>query len=104
MTPLIALFLRNAAFGFLMAIGAVAAILHFDIAGLGGLMLGSSTGVMAAGILTFFLGLTFGSVQIGIAVMNLGDDTMSGPGERQHLHDTGLRPIPVRVAAERRRR
>ncbi len=102
MPPFLTLFLRNALIGFGIAVAMVAGILIFDVAGLGGLMLGSAAGMMGAAMLTFFLGLTFGSVQIGIAVMAMAEDTApKGKGPRIGPDPV---PVPVRVTAKDKRR
>lgn len=79
--PLVALLIRNAALGFCLAIVFVAAMLLADVGGLGTLVAHSPDGPIAVFALTFATGLTFGSVQMGIAIMQLGneDDEASGP-------------------------
>lgn len=83
--PLVRLLARNAAFGFAVAIVFVGAMLLLDINGLGTLILHSPDGIIATFALTFATGLTFGSVQMGIAIMQLADadadDGPAGPGE-----------------------
>ena len=77
----------------------VAAVLWADPGGVGSLIL-KHGGAPVVAMLWFFSGLTFGSVQIGTAVM-LQDGRGDAPrgGHRQRL-----RPIPVRVAAPARLR
>lgn len=71
MPGLVKFLLRHAAFGFAMGAVFSAAVLYFDIAGIGTLIITAEPGiaVLAAALQTFFLGLTFGSVQMGIALM-----------------------------------
>lgn len=64
---------RHAAFGFVIAIIAVALMMITDFATLRTLMLASDVGLLALFLLTFFLGLTLASVQMGIAVIMLAD-------------------------------
>jgi hypothetical protein len=59
----------HAAIGFGIATLFVAAILAFDFNGLGHLLAPARQGVLPLGLLWLFSGLTFGSVQIGVAVM-----------------------------------
>ncbi len=65
--------LRHAIVGFGAAIAAVAAIMALDLGGLRTLMFNSDAPFLALFILTFFMGLTFGSVQMGIAIMSETD-------------------------------
>ncbi|PWR25919.1 hypothetical protein [Zavarzinia aquatilis] len=96
--PLVRLLARNAAFGFLVAICFVAAMLLLDINGLGTLILHSPDGIIATFALTFATGLTFGGVQMGIAIMQLADDDADegaadpgGGSGRGHRDDTFYR-------------
>ncbi len=72
----------------------VAAVLWADPGGVGTLIL-KHGGIPVIAMLWFFSGLTFGSVQIGTAVMlqDRPDDTPRG-GHRQRLR---FAPVPVRV-------
>lgn len=102
MPPLIALFLRNAVIGFALAAVFVAGLVVFDVAGLGALLTKSLAGLFGMGVLTFFLGLTFGSVQIGIAVMALGNQDHPGSGHRlwfRRQPQPEAEAIPLRVRA-----
>ena len=63
---------RHALSGFAAAFVFVGLLLGFNVAGLRGLVLNSSSGLLAGAALTFVLCLTFGSVQMGIAIMGLG--------------------------------
>lgn len=64
---------RHAALGFVIAIVAVTLMMITDFANLRSLMLASDVGLLALFLLTFFLGLTLASVQMGIAVIMLAD-------------------------------
>ncbi|MEL6965619.1 MAG: hypothetical protein AAFO01_22925 [Pseudomonadota bacterium] len=74
MPKLIALLLRHAAFGFLIALVVVTLMMITDFANLRTLITESDKGVLALVLLTFFLGLTIASVQMGIAVIRLRGD------------------------------
>ncbi|MCW8914730.1 MAG: hypothetical protein OQK24_02620 [Magnetovibrio sp.] len=80
---LVKFLLKNAAIGFGLAVVFVAALMIFDVNGLRTLIWASDIWLLALFILTFFTGLTFGSVQIGVAVMLLG--------ENENDHDDGPR-------------
>ncbi|SON55473.1 hypothetical protein HDIA_1932 [Hartmannibacter diazotrophicus] len=72
--PLLVRFLaRHALIGFGIAIAFVTTILMLDIGGLGALVTSSPSGCLAAVVLTFAIGLTFSSVQMGFAIMFLAD-------------------------------
>lgn len=87
--------------GFGLAAVFVAAVLWADPGGVGTLILAHG-GVPVIALLWFFTGLTFGSVQIGTAVMLLDrqDDAPRG-GRRQRLPAVPV-PVPVPVRAPRR--
>lgn len=74
MPKLVKFLLINAAIGFVLALGFVALLMVLDVNGLRTLIWGSDSRYLALFILTFFTGLTFGSVQISVAVMLLGQD------------------------------
>ncbi|CAH0298668.1 hypothetical protein [Roseomonas sp. CECT 9278] len=84
--------------GFGLAAMFVGAVLWADPGGVGRLILREG-GAPVVALLWFFTGLTFGSVQIGAAVMLLGgqDDAPRG-GRRQRLPPA---LVPVRLAARR---
>ncbi len=89
MPKLVKLYLTSVAIGFGLGAVFVAMLLWFDIAGLGHLVLTSSTGWVAGLMLWMFNGIVFGAVQFGIAVMRLGKDDDHPP--------RGGRLIPIRV-------
>ncbi len=54
--------------------GFVAGLLALDIGGLAGLIFGSDEPALALALLLFGTAITFGSVAMGGAIMNLGGD------------------------------
>ena len=66
--------LLHGAIGFGIAAAFVALLVGTDTAGLGTLLCDAESHPLPALLLWFFCGLTFGSVQIGAAVMLLGED------------------------------
>ncbi|MEM8950840.1 MAG: hypothetical protein AAGA21_24375 [Pseudomonadota bacterium] len=74
MPKLVRFLLRHAAFGFLIALIAVILMMMTNFANLRTLIVDSEVGLLALFLLTFFLGLTLASVQMGIAVIMLKDD------------------------------
>jgi hypothetical protein len=101
-TPkLVRFLLCHAAVGFGLAAVFVGGFLLADPHGAGGVLLGAAGHWWPAVVLWFFVGLTFGSVQIGAATMLLGepkDRPRRGGGTRV----TGLVPLPIPVRARRR--
>lgn len=98
--PMIRFMAAHGAIGFLIAGVFMAGLLAADPGGMRYLLLSSAGSAWPALVLWFFLGLTFGSVQTGVAIMLLArdDDTPRG-GHRMRLV-----PIPVKVPAGRRPR
>ena len=93
MPKLVRLYIVNVAIGFALSGLFLAVLLALDVAGLRGLILGSSSGWLAGVMIFMFSGSIFAGVQFGIAVMGMADkdDTPRG-GLRQHAA-----PVPVRV-------
>lgn len=108
MTPLTRFLALHALIGFGVA-GLFAGMLFgLDVAGLGSLILQSQAGVLAAGALTFLLCLTFGSVQMGMAVMQLGADDKTRGSRQKLLTDlagdnltAAPHLVPVRIRSRR---
>ncbi|MEZ5931221.1 MAG: hypothetical protein R3F54_04620 [Alphaproteobacteria bacterium] len=83
MPKLVTYLAGHAALGFAIAIAAVGLMMITDFAQLRTLIIGSDMMVLSLFLLTFFLGLTLASVQMGIAVILLRDDRPGrggGPG------------------------
>ncbi len=109
--PLVRLLARNAALGFMVAIVFVGAMLLLDINGLGTLILHSPDGIIATFALTFATGLTFGGVQMAIAIMQLAEgeqdmtsppDDGDGPRQRRHGLDQWWAEaalLPIRISS-----
>lgn len=93
MPKLIRLYIQSIVIGFALSVVFLGALVWMDVAGLQHLILGSSSGFVAAAMMIVFNGIIFSGVQFAIAVARLAedDDTPRG-GLRQHLT-----PIPVRV-------
>ena len=91
------LYLRHCAIGFALSAVFVGLILWYDVVGLGGLIMGSDIGILAAFLLWFFHGTVFGSVQFAIVVMFMADNDNDETPRRGLL-------IPVRIATKAKRR
>lgn len=94
----IKLILRHAAYGGVIAVAFVAALLWFNVANLWHLVTHTSEGPLALVVMTILFWITFGSVQIGIRIMMMGDDEDKGGGKR--MPEPLAIPIPVRVERE----
>jgi membrane glycosyltransferase len=100
--PTLVLFLaRHALVGFALAVVFVGALLAFDVARLGTLVWGSPSGLFAVAALTFAVGLTFASAQMGFAIMLLGEETGGGRGGGRAARVLSRRalllvPVPAR--------
>lgn len=103
MPHLVHFLLRHALIGFALAIVFVGLLLALDVARLGSLILASPTGVIAAFVLTFSIGVTFASVQMGFAVMLLSE-TDTGPRGGRGKPIPALRPAFARLFCVRGRK
>ena len=102
MPYLVRFLLGHAAIGVAVAVVTVTAIVTLDIAGLGTLAAGSEDGMLALFLLTFFLGLTFGSAQMGFAVMRRRPS--GGGGGSARLHPPGpWYAVPARATVRAKR-
>lgn len=99
---LVVFLVHHAIVGFGLAIGYVALLLLNDVGNIASLVARDpQTGYLAVGLLTFFTGLTFGSVQMGFAVMLMVFDD-----DKPHKGGSVLAPMrampqlaPVRAKA-----
>ena len=74
MPRLVTFLIGHAALGFAIALAAVTLMMITNVANLRTLIIESEVGLLALCLLTFFLGLTLASAQMGIAVIMLKDD------------------------------
>lgn len=79
MPKLLQFLLVHAVIGFGVAGLFVSALILLDIGGFATLVSRSDIAPLAVSVLTFFLGLTFASVQMGVAVMLLPKENDPGP-------------------------
>lgn len=83
MPSLVRFVLTHAAIGFAIAVGFVGAILALDVFGLGRMVRATEGGWVAAAALTFLMGVTFASAQIGFAVFSLREREDGAPPPRR---------------------
>lgn len=105
MPRLVVFLARHAAIGFAVAAVFVGALVALDVYGIGSLLHASADGALALAILTFAVGLTFASAQMGFAVMLMTDRQEGGRGGRRAVLRLPAQPVlqPVRVVARRGR-
>lgn len=105
MPRLVVFLARHAAIGFAVAAAFVGALVALDVYGIGSLIHGHADGTLALAILTFAVGLTFASAQMGFAVMLMSERLDGGRGGRRAELRLPARPVlqPVRVVARRNR-
>jgi len=112
MPELVRLYIRSVAIGFAVAVVFTGGLLWQDVAGLGGLVLGSDIGWLAALLLVFFNGILFAAVQFGLAVMAMADrgGEDGGHGAREPVPYPVPKPVtwpelvPAPVQPRHRRR
>lgn len=92
--------LKHALFGYAAALVFVTLFLALDLGGLASLMRSSEFGLLAMALLFFFTGLTFASLQMGIAVMSLRPEQKENDGGPA---GSAVDAVPARVAARLRR-
>ncbi|WGV16502.1 hypothetical protein [Fuscovulum ytuae] len=97
MPKLVRLYIQSIAVGFALSVLFLGALLWLDIGGLGGLILGSSTGFVAAAMLIVFNGIIFSGAQFAYVIMRMADHDDGPRGGRA----VRLEPIPVKVAAQK---
>lgn len=100
MPKLIRLYIKSVAIGFALSAAFLALLLWADVAGLRHLVLGTSSGGIAAAVLFVMNGIVFASVQFAIAIMRLADDD-EGPKGGLRAPQT-FRLAPVKLAAKAR--
>lgn len=87
--------LRHALIGAIAAISFVALLLWFNVMNLWHLVTHSEAGILALGVMTVFFIITFASVQMGIAVMALGEED-DDEGPRGNVPELAVVPVDVR--------
>lgn len=98
MPKLVALYIRSVAIGFAISAAFLAVLFGLNVAGLRGLLMGSSSGWIAAVMLFMSNGIVFSGVQFGIAVMKLAEPP-EGPRGGTKAPVTPLTLTPVRLTS-----
>lgn len=97
MPKLVRLYIQSIAVGLALSVLFLGALIWLDIGGLGGLILGSSTGLVAAAMLIVFNGVIFAGAQFAYVIMRIADHGDGPRGGR------AIRLEPVRVKVEARK-
>ncbi|MBJ3778347.1 hypothetical protein [Acuticoccus mangrovi] len=97
-THLVRFLLKNAAIGVGIAVLTVGLMVAFDFLNLRTLVSANDAGPLALCVMTVFFAITFGSVQMGIAVMLTADNGDRHEGRRACPE---ARLVPVRAVAAR---
>lgn len=97
MPKLVRLYIQSIAVGFALSVLFLGALIWLDIGGLGGLILGSSTGFVAGAMLIVFNGIIFAGAQFAYVIMRMADPDEGPRGGRP------VRLEPVRVKVEARK-
>jgi hypothetical protein len=105
MPKLVALYIRSVAIGFAISAAFLVALVGLNVAGLRGLILGSSSGWIAAVMLFMSNGIIFAGVQFAIAVMKLAEPP-EGPrgGTKAPVTLIALSPVALQSRIPPRRR
>jgi hypothetical protein len=100
MPKLIRLYIMSVTIGFGLSSAFLALLVGFNVAGLGHLVLHTSSGGVAAVMLFVMNGIIFAGVQFAIAIMRLADDDTAPKGGLRA--PIVLRPAAVQVVAKPR--
>ncbi|HMO08266.1 MAG TPA: hypothetical protein PKD10_11560 [Paracoccaceae bacterium] len=107
MPQLVRLYIHSVLVGLAAAAAFTAALIAFDVAGIGGLIWRSDMGFVAVAMLVLFNTVVFSGVQFGIRVMAMAEERNEGgggPGASITEHDARAVPVPVHVNAGPSRR
>jgi len=88
--------LRHAGVGVLVALTFTGLILYFNVANIWHLVTHTAEGPIALAVFVVLCSITFGSVQIGLRIMSMGQDDDTPKGGRRDMSQAQLRPIPIR--------
>lgn len=95
MPDYIKLILRHAAYGGIIAVAFVGGLLWMNVGNLWHLVTHTSEGPLALVVMVLLCWITFGSVQIGVRIMMMGEDDDQGGGRR--APERLAVPVPVRA-------
>lgn len=94
MPKLVRLYIQSIAVGFVLSVLFLGVLVGMDVAGLRGLILGSSSGLVAAAMLVVFNGIIFSGAQFAYVIFRMAEDDDAPRGGRRVRQEL----VPVRVA------
>jgi len=102
MPELVRLYIRSVFVGFGVSAVFTAALVWWDVAGIGHLILGSDIGWIAAAMMVVFNGIVFAAVQFAVKIMSMGQDD-EGPRGGHGARNAVLIPVTVEIKPRQRR-
>ena len=102
MPELVRLYIRSVAVGFGVSAVFTGALVWWDVAGIGHLILGSDIGWLAAALMVVFNGIVFSAVQFAVRIMGMAEED-EGPKGGHGASEPVLVPVPVPLKARNRR-
>ena len=102
MPELVRLYIRSVAVGFGVSAVFTGALVWWDVAGIGHLILGSDIGWLAAALMVVFNGIVFSAVQFALRIMGMAEED-EGPKGGHGAREPVLVPVPVPLKARNRR-
>lgn len=102
MPELVRLYIRSVAVGFGVSAVFTGALVWWDVAGIGHLILGSDIGWLAAALMVVFNGIIFSAVQFALRIMGMAEED-EGPKGGHGAREPVLVPVPVPLKARNRR-
>lgn len=97
MPKLVKMYITHVLIGFAVAAAFLAAILYFNVANLGHLILTSDIGWLAALIFWIANGIVFSGVQFGMAIMRMAEKEGGDQGGKRDGLPVALEPVPLLV-------
>lgn len=101
MPELVRLYIRSVAVGFGVSAVFTGALVWWDVAGIGHLILGSDIGWLAAALMVVFNGIIFSAVQFAVRIMGMAEED-EGPKGGHGAREPVLVPVPVPLKARNR--
>lgn len=102
MPELVRLYIRSVAVGFGVSAVFTGALVWWDVAGIGHLILGSDIGWLAAALMVVFNGIVFSAVQFAVRIMGMAEED-EGPKGGHGAREPVLVTVPVPLKARNRR-
>ncbi|KAG1647603.1 hypothetical protein GQR58_030471 [Nymphon striatum] len=92
------IYIKSCILGFVLAAVFVGAIMWFDVAGIGGLIMGSDIGIMATLVFWVLNGIVFAGVQFSIVIMTMGENDDDDNDRRGRMMPI-FQPDPIAITS-----